>query len=417
MSLEKFQTFLFLLSSKRQLGIGWANFLYISLPIELGIFVTMLVFNFLGMVPTIDYYWSILLHIFHTFSWAAVYACLSKNFSLPFYRATLVLYGFATLLDFAAFIWRVITTSICTSTQCVDERTWGIVGYILSLVLVFWDIGVFVSIVFVIRGIIQVIVQHAQQVKRNSQESLSAEGGRSDHPETDAAINSEYAKIVVEPPSISKFSKRFAIVICAILEPIFYFGILIITMFGLVISELFLWTIFLGGLHFFTWVFLVACIYNNYSRSFQIAAQALYATNIVLDLAALVWRSVLLINCDPATNVDCIFRSFPDWFPIQLFSGILVIIDIVAFISLVALYRWLTENIWRRIEESEAKILQQTKKIGLVKRKSSSSATAQAVSLHRQPPQSFSSSSLHVRQQEERQDELRQRRSSTMIIN
>jgi hypothetical protein len=377
----------------------------------------MIIFNFLGMVPTVDYYWTIILHVLHTFSWAATVACLSKNFSIVFYRATLTLYGFATLLDLTAFVWRIITTSVCTSAECVAERKWGIIGYILSLVYIVWDIVVFVALVFVIRGIMKIVVDHAKQIKRNAQETDVNGGGRSDHPETDAKIHAEYSKLIVEPPSVSKFPKRFAIVIAAIIEPIFFFSILVITMFGLVISELFLWTIFLSSLHFFTWVFLSACIYNNYSRRFQIMTQALYATALVLDVAAIVWRSILLINCDPATNVDCIFRSFPDWFPIQLFTGILIVTDIVAFVSLTSLYRWLAENIWDKIKESESKIITSAKQINLVKRDKPSAASLLSMRSSAAVSSSLLSSRVKSVVLEGDQDRTTRQRRSVVVAN
>lgn len=364
---NSFQSYLFLTSSKRDFKLGWTQFLYIALPLEWGILATLFTFNFMGLVPTVDYYWSILLHIFHLFSWASVYACLSKCFSLPFYRTTIVTYGFSFFLDLAASLWRIITTSICSSVECVDYRLYGVIGYCLSIVLLIWDVIVFITLLFVIRTIVTQLVQHSARIKRNEAADATS-ANTSENPDTDGVIQREYSKLIESPLPNSLFSRRFVLVVGAILEPLFFFGILIIAMLGLVISPMFLWTVFLGSLHSFTFVFVSACVNDNYSKSWHTGTLALYVTNLLLDIGAFSWRTVLLIQCDPSTNVDCIFRSFPGWIPIQLLTGFLIVNDLVAIFSLAELYRWLYVNAWIRVDRIEKRIDRETRRIGLVKR-------------------------------------------------
>ena len=349
---------LFYLHPKRNFGLTWSYFLYVSI-LELLIFATLLIFNLLGKSPTLDYYWAILLHVPHLFSWAGVYACLSKNFNYSFYRAVMVLYGFSFLFDLGASLWKILATEWYCGTPC-DNYTFGVLGYSFALFYVVWDVVVFVSLVFIVRRLLAFVQE--QNIKTNAILNTPKTNNLKDT-DYDDQMFKQYEKLAKEPPATSLFTRRFVLIVAIVFEPLLFFGLLIIIMLGLVVSEFFMWTILFQILHGFSWIFLASCVYNNYSKTFFRATMVLCVFNFLLDLASLIIRIVLIATCDTTTNVDCVFRNFPGIIPIILLTFFMWIIDIYAIITLSRYYAWVLELIWIPAAEMEKQITKMAREI------------------------------------------------------
>lgn len=333
----------------------WSMYIYVSLfePLLLG---WMIAQNFLGWVPTLDYYFSIIVHIIHCFAWAAIVTCKARNFSLAFFRGVMVIYGFAVILDLAGFIWRLVTTLVCNpvaGSTCDEYYGWGLAGSLFSIILFLASLVNFISMRFLIKHLIDYTQRQEKKIavlldEANSQtqsQSTSTTNVR------DQNTKSTYSRALECPPYMQKFRYRKAIFFVGICEAILFFTAFFFAMFGFVVSATFLWSMYLQCLHFFMFIFLVASVYYVYSKRFHQAVIVIYALMVVLDTVGFVWRSILLIECDPNVDVDCIFRSIPGWFPIQTCSAILIIIDVVALASLIALYRWLWFYVWKPLSE------------------------------------------------------------------
>jgi hypothetical protein len=309
--------------------------------------------NFLDKSPTLDYYWSIALIVPHSFTWAAAIACTTKIININFYKATMVLYAFCFFLDAAATLWRIISTSICDSATCIDNRGWGIVGYIGCGLFLIWDVIVFITLALISQHIYKTLLKQNLLHKQ-----IIAAGVASENPECDKKIYEEYLKLAETPPANFNFHRRFALVAASIVEPLFFFATLIVMMTGLVIHEAFMWSIFVQSLHAFTWVFLMACIYNQYSKLWFHITGLLYIMNLITDMVALVWRGVAIAICDVDNNVDCVFRSFPCLLPIELLTAFLVITDLVVLFTLSYFFVWLNETIWLKALKLEKCIVE-----------------------------------------------------------
>jgi hypothetical protein len=358
---QVFELQIFYLNSKRQLNLSWSYFLYLCL-LEFAIIIVMIIFNFMGWVTSIDYYWSIFLLLPHLFSWATVVGCLSKNFSFSFYKATMILYGFLFFLDLAAFVWRIISYYLCdpiTNTLCATYNVFGLVGWILSLYLMVWDVIVFIGILFLLSGIQEYITKKkertAEIIKRlESEQQQNAIGETAiAAKECEDKIISYFKELTMKPVSNSTYSRRFILVVAFLMEAIFFFAVLVIILLGFVISDIFVWEIFVQSIHFFSWVFLACCVYNNYSKTFFKFTMVLYLLNWAADGTSFILRAVQLAQCNPYVNVDCCFVIFPGWIPIELLIGLLWVIDTVVIFTLSNFFTFLYVRIWYRASEIE----------------------------------------------------------------
>lgn len=354
---------LFYLHPKRFVGASKILYLLYTSILELFIVSGMIVMNFFALVPTYDYYFSVFLHICHLFSWALIYCSINKVYNVSYIRATLIVIGFNFILDIGGFIWRILDDLLCTQTagsMCADNFYWGMVGWILSLILVFFDIMDFV-LLETYQG--AVIGKIKNDIKKNMELMNKLKASKNQKRESgnqelvdqfcdsteqfcDDKILQLYFTLNSSPLSYDTFGKRSILFAAGLAEVVFFYLTLVLMMLGLTVTPDFMWSIFLQSLHFFSWAFLFACIHNCYSKSIFIGTMCLYLVCSVTDLAAAIWRLVEILTCDVVTNVDCVFRQFPDLLPILLFNCFLIVCDAVTITTLSQLYKWILENMW-----------------------------------------------------------------------
>lgn len=344
---------LYYLNSRYKLGVTWTSFLYLSV-LELLCVALLLIFSFLGRVPTYDYYFSNIFHLLHLFSWAGVYACLSKNFSETYHKSVMILYVFNFLMDLVGAIWKLSSTLLCTGAgNCTTYYSWGIFGAVIALVLCFWSLFVFIALGVLTKR----VLNYVRKTHGTASDALDAmEAEKSVMSDSDYELLEYYKTLLNSPPPNSLFPKRIVLVTAVIIECIFTFALFIIMMLGMVLSEAYMWSVFLHSIHFFSWMFVISCIYSNYSKNFFRATAVMYLINICLDIAGLTWRLIEIARCDVTTNVDCVFRVFPGLIPIALLTIFLIIVDLVVLYTLSYFYMWLIMAVWYPAEHTIKKL-------------------------------------------------------------
>lgn len=321
---------------------------------DIGIAVWLLVFTYLGFSPSWIFYGYMIFHLPHLFSWVSIFACLSRSYNQSWFSATMVLYFLMIIFDLIGALWGYISTALCdnTSSQCIEYLAWGYVQSSISILLGIWSLVAFILLYFLNRQLVQFVLE-----KIDDDVDIKNEiDTQSLNPAIDKLLANYKNQLSKSPPPASDFTKRSILFQLFQFELILYYLLVIIFLLGLVPYESMMWGVYLESIHLFSWNFGLASIHDNFSKPWHIITIVLYFLNFCCDTASFIWRIIAILECDSSLNVDCIFRTFPNTFPLLLFTGWLWCLDIGILFCLSSLYAWKMDTVWIPSQYFEKKV-------------------------------------------------------------